>query len=60
VTEDVDVDGCLVVAMYVTGCAFAEGPMKFFMQDLVLLVLLALFAVFVVIRTVFSEAVDPM
>jgi hypothetical protein len=49
-----------VVAMDVAICPFAEGPVKFFMWDLGLLVLAALLVTFVMVWTMFLGAVDPM
>jgi hypothetical protein len=60
VTENVGVDCHLVVAVDVTSDALAEGPVQFFVWDLVFLVLPLLFAIPVMIWTLFSETVDPM
>jgi hypothetical protein len=60
VTEDVGIGCCLIVAVCVAGCSFAEDPAKIFVWDLVLFVLSALLVVFVMIWAMFSETVNPM
>jgi hypothetical protein len=46
--------------MDVAICPFAEGPVEFFMWDLIFLVLTALLMMSVVVWAAFCGAVDPM